>query len=139
MFNLTLVTPDKKLLAGEEIEEVFVPGERGELNILPGHAPLVTLLVPGVLKYRLKGQSTVHRVAVSDGYCQVNPQGVNVMAETAERPDEIDGTLAETSIKNLETQMMTQILDSETLAKTQIKLARERARLVLVEFRGTEQ
>ena len=139
MFTLTLVTPDKKLLAGEEIEELFVPGERGELNILPGHAPLVTLLEAGVLKYRLKGESTVHRVAVSDGYCQVNPHGVNVMAETAERPDEIDGTLAETAIKTLENQMMTQVLDAETLKKTIIKLARERARVELVAFRGTEQ
>jgi F-type H+-transporting ATPase subunit epsilon len=90
MFRLTLVTPEKKLVAGEEIEEVFVPGYRGELNILPGHAPLMTTLSTGVLRYRLKGETTLHRVAISWGYAQVSPEGVNVLAETAERPEEID-------------------------------------------------
>src|SRR5688572_3427338 len=89
-FKLTLVTPEKKLLSDVEIEEVFVPGFRGVLNILPGHAPLVTTLETGILRYRLKGQTELKPVAVSWGYCEVSPRGVTVMAETAERPDEID-------------------------------------------------
>jgi F-type H+-transporting ATPase subunit epsilon len=100
MFKLTLVTPERRLVAGAEIEEVFVPGDRGELNILPGHAPLMTTLRPGIVRYRLKGESTVHRVAVSSGYAQVNGIGVNVLAETAETADslnaaQIDAALAE--------------------------------------------
>jgi len=100
MFTLTLVTPERRVIAGAEIEEVFVPGDRGELNILPGHAPLMTTLRPGIVRYRLKGESTVHRVAVSSGYAQVNGVGVNVLAETAETADslnqaEIDAALAE--------------------------------------------
>lgn len=90
MFLLTLVTPDKSLVKGVEVEEVFVPGFLGELNLLPGHAPLVTTLSTGILKYRLKGEARLQQVAVSWGYCQVNPTGVNVLAETAERPDDID-------------------------------------------------
>lgn len=100
MFALTLVTPERRIVAGAEIEEIFVPGFRGELNILPGHAPLMTTLRPGVVRYRLKGESTVHRVAVSSGYAQVNGLGVNVLAETAEtadslNPAQIDAALAE--------------------------------------------
>lgn len=100
MFTLTLVTPERRVIAGAEIEEVFVPGDRGELNILPGHAPLMTTLKPGIVRYRLKGESVVHRVAVSSGYAQVNGVGVNVLAETAETADslnqaEIDAALAE--------------------------------------------
>jgi F-type H+-transporting ATPase subunit epsilon len=100
MFTLTLVTPERRVIAGAEIEEVFVPGDRGELNILPGHAPLMTTLRPGIVRYRLKGDSVVRRVAVSSGYAQVNGVGVNVLAETAEtadtlNPAEIDAALAE--------------------------------------------
>lgn len=100
MFTLTLVTPERRVIAGAEIEEIFVPGDRGELNILPGHAPLMTTLRPGIVRYRLKGDSTLHRVAVSSGYAQVNGVGVNVLAETAETADglnqaQVDAALAE--------------------------------------------
>lgn len=88
--KLTLVTPEKKLLAEAEVEEIFVPGYRGELNILPGHAPLMTTLSTGIVKYRLKSTSELKSVIVSWGYCEVNPQGVVVLAETAERPEDID-------------------------------------------------
>ena len=88
--TLTLVTPERKLVAGQEIEEVFVPAAYGEINVLPGHAPLMTTLTTGVLRYRARGESTEHIVAVSSGYCQVSPSGVIVLAETAERPEDID-------------------------------------------------
>ena len=50
MFSLTLVTPEKKLLTDVEIEEIIVPAFRGELNILPGHAPLMSTLGIGLLR-----------------------------------------------------------------------------------------
>jgi F-type H+-transporting ATPase subunit epsilon len=99
MFTLTLVTPERKLLSGAEIEEVFVPAFRGEINILPGHAPLMSTLQTGVLKYRLKGETTLRPVAISWGYCQVNPQGVNILAETAERPEDLDMKRVEEALK----------------------------------------
>jgi F-type H+-transporting ATPase subunit epsilon len=132
MFTLTLVTPEKKLAAGEEIEEVFVPADRGELNILPGHAPLMTTLRPGVLRYRAKGETQFQSFAVSWGYCQVNPTGVNVLAETAERPNELDIGRINESLKEAETQLMTQAVDAETYEKLQSKMARARARKELV-------
>ncbi len=91
MFNLTLVTPQKKIVEGAPLQEVYVPAFRGELEILPGHAPLITTLSPGVLKYKLDGTSELRGMAISWGYCEVTATGeVNILAETAEAPEEID-------------------------------------------------
>lgn len=128
MFTLTLVTPEKKLVAGQEIEEIFVPGFRGELNILPGHAPLLTTLGIGVLKYRLKGESAFHYVAVADGYCQVNPNGINVLAETAERPDELDLERVDRARKEAEEAVTSPNIDVQEIEKMQAKIARAQAR-----------
>jgi F-type H+-transporting ATPase subunit epsilon len=127
MFTLTLVTPEKKIVSGQEIEEVFVPGFRGELNILPGHSPLMTTLSTGVLKYRLKGQTEMQFVAVSWGYAQVGAEGVNILAETAERPFELDTGRIDRAMKDAE-QHLTQTLSTEDIDKYQNKLARSRAR-----------
>jgi F-type H+-transporting ATPase subunit epsilon len=124
MFTLTLVTPEKKLVAGEEIEEVFVPAYRGELNILPGHAPLMTTLSTGVLRYRLKGQSALQPVAISWGYCEVSPEGVNVLAETAERPGEIDLSRSAQTKTRAEQELAGADLNQERLAKLQNKISR---------------
>lgn len=128
MFTLTLVTPEKKLVAGAEIEEVFVPAYRGELNILPGHAPLMTTLSTGVLKYRLKGESKTHYVAISWGYCQVNPNGVNVLAETAERPEELDAQRIDRALKEAEAKILSGDVDTADLGKFENKVARALAR-----------
>lgn len=127
MFTLTVVTPEKKLLANQEIEEVFVPGFRGELNILPGHAPLMTTLRPGILRYRLKGESKIHAAAVSVGYAQVNPTGVNVLAETAERPDELDAEIVDVELREA-TQALTGQNDPKEIEKLQLLVARATAR-----------
>lgn len=105
MFTLTLVTPERRVVAGAEIEEVFVPGDRGELNILPGHAPLMTTLRPGIVRYRLKGESQLHRVAVSSGYAQVNGLGVNVLAETAERAEDLNHSVIDQAIVDAESRL----------------------------------
>jgi F-type H+-transporting ATPase subunit epsilon len=136
MFTLTLVTPEKRIVAGTEIEEVFVPAERGELNILPGHAPLMTTLNPGILRYRLKGDAKMNAVAISWGYCQVNPQGVNVLAETAERPEEIDKSRLETAFRTAQSRLSSSDLDSEAIVKYQQKLALAEVRKELVTISG---
>ena len=128
MFTFNLVTPEKKLVTGEELEEIFIPGYKGELNILQGHAPLLTTLQTGILRYRLKGQSNFHSVAISWGYAQVTPNGVNVLAETAERPEDIDVGRAETALKTAENRIATEALDPEMLQKLSNKIARARVR-----------
>lgn len=136
-FKLTLVTPEKKLLADTEIEEIFVPGYRGELNILPGHAPLLTTLETGVLRYRLKGQPSLKSVAVSWGYCQVNPHGVLVLAETAERAEEIDQDRTLAAWKLAEQQLGSGTLDIDAMEKFKRKKARSEVRQAVLKGNET--
>lgn len=129
MFTLTLVTPEKKLVAGQEIEELFVPGYLGELNIHPGHAPLLTTLGTGIVRYRVKGEAKLHAAAISCGYAQVTPIGVNILAETAERPDEIDVERAKATQKTAEDRLAKQNEEPEAIEKLQRKIERARVRL----------
>ena len=85
--ELEIVTPDKQLLR-EPVDGVQIPGKNGELGILPGHAPLITELTIGELSYR-RGANT-HYLAVAWGFTEVLPNKVTILADTAERAEEIN-------------------------------------------------
>ncbi len=91
-FKLEIVTPDKQVVA-DSAEELQLPGKRGYLGILPGHAPLITELDVGELSYRRDGR-TVH-LALAWGFAEVLPDKVTILAETAERAEEIDAARAQ--------------------------------------------
>ena len=129
MFELNIVTPNKKLVAGAEMDEVFVPAFRGELNILPGHAPLVSTLSEGVLRYRLKDQATETAIAISWGYVEITPSGVNILAETAELKDEIDLSRAEEALKKAESSLTEADVTPEDIEKYHRKRKRAEARI----------
>ncbi len=133
MFNLKLVTPNKTIVHDVPADEVFVPAHRGELNILPGHMPLVTTLTPGILKYRLEGQDELKKVAISWGYCEVNPFGVTVLADTAEAKEEIDKARCEQAMKTAQDMLSKDELSTEELEMYQRKLKRAEVRLELVD------
>jgi F-type H+-transporting ATPase subunit epsilon len=86
-FQLEIVTPEKKVVE-TRAEEVQIPGKNGYLGILQGHAPLITELSVGEITYR--ENSTQERLAVAWGFAEVLPDKVTILAETAERPSEID-------------------------------------------------
>src|ERR1700728_651982 len=86
-FQLEIVTPKKKVV-DTTAEEVQIPGKNGYLGILPGHAPLITELAVGEITYR--ENSTERHLAVAWGFAEVLPDKVTILAETAERPSEID-------------------------------------------------
>ena len=86
-FQLEIVTP-VKLLVQDAAEEAQIPGLSGYLGILPGHAPLLTELAVGVITYKASGQT--HTLAVAWGFAEVLPGKVTILAEAAERPQEID-------------------------------------------------
>jgi F-type H+-transporting ATPase subunit epsilon len=69
-------------------EEAQIPGLSGYLGILPGHAPLITELAVGVITYKASGET--HTLSVAWGFAEVLPDKVTILAETAERPQEID-------------------------------------------------
>ena len=87
MIKLSIVTPERSLV-NEQVDELQIPGADGYLGVLPGHAPLFTELKVGELSYR-KG-STWTSLAVAWGFAEVLPDQVRVLAETAERAQEID-------------------------------------------------
>jgi F-type H+-transporting ATPase subunit epsilon len=87
VFQLEIVTPEKKVVDAAA-EDIQIPGKNGYLGILPGHAPLITELAVGEVKFHAGGQE--QRLALAWGFAEVLPDKVTVLAETAERPAEID-------------------------------------------------
>src|SRR6478736_6497270 len=86
-FQLEIVTPEKKVV-DTAAEEIQIPGKNGYLGVLPGHAPLITELAVGEITFR--ENATEQHLAVAWGFAEVLPDKVTILAETAERPSEID-------------------------------------------------
>jgi F-type H+-transporting ATPase subunit epsilon len=91
-FQLEIVTPEK-MVVKDVAEEMQLPGKNGYLGILPGHAPLITELSTGQLSYRSAGE--IHYLCIAWGFAEVLPDKVTVLAETAERAEDIDVSRAE--------------------------------------------
>lgn len=136
MFSLNLVTPEKKLVTDVEIEEVIVPAYRGQLDILPGHAPLMTTLSTGLLKYRAKGSTQFETVVVSWGYMEVHPDGVVVLADVAESVAEIDRQRAEEQLKAAQKALVDPLLESDQIEMFRHREEKARARLAALGVSG---
>jgi F-type H+-transporting ATPase subunit epsilon len=130
MLKLTVVTPEKRLVTDVEVDDILLPAFRGELNILDGHAPLMTTLTAGVVQFKRKGSTTTVLVAVSWGYCEIANNIVNILAETAERPDEIDVPRAEESLKKSESEMGSNT-DPEMIERNRLKRERAQVRIAV--------
>lgn len=85
--QLEIVTPDR-LVVRDVAQQVQIPGRNGYIGVLPGHAPLITELAVGEITYRAGGAD--HRLACAWGFAEVLPDKVTILAETAERADEIN-------------------------------------------------
>ena len=90
--SLEIVTAER-LVYSADVDVVVAPGIEGQLGILPQHAPLMTMLQPGELMVRQDGEE--HSIFVSGGFLEVQGDKVTVLADTAERADEIDIARAE--------------------------------------------
>ncbi len=99
---LELATPTRQLVS-EEVDEVVAPGSEGYFGVLPGHAAFLATLGSGEVVYR-RGRDEVH-LAVHGGFAEVTPERVIILAETAERPDEIDRARAERARQRAEQRM----------------------------------
>src|SRR5580692_4539261 len=109
-FQLEIVTPEKKVVR-DVAEEMQIPGKDGYLGILPGHAPLITELAVGEITYR-NGAST-HHLSVAWGFAEVLPDKVTLLAESAERADEIDSKRAQEAKRRAESQLATSNTEEE--------------------------
>ena len=130
--QLEVVTPERRVLA-ESVDMVTVPGFGGELGILPGHTPLISQLQTGVLTYTQDGKS--FPLHVSGGFVEVRDDHVSVLAEIAERPEEIDAARAKQSRERLEKQLNQWSGTEEDFEMARVKLERSVVRLQIASTR----
>lgn len=124
-FQLEIVTPEK-LVVDDRAEEIQIPGKNGYLGVLPGHAPLITELAVGEISYRRGGATA--RLAVAWGFAEVLPEKVTILAQTAERAEEVDVARAERARERA--QALLKSGGSETdYPRAQAALERAQARL----------
>jgi F-type H+-transporting ATPase subunit epsilon len=117
--TLEVVTPERALVS-EQVDEVQLPGAEGYFGVLPGHTPLLATLQVGEMWYRI-GQEK-HYLAIAFGFAEVLPDRVTVLAQIAERPEDIDVPRAEASKKRAE----------ERISKPVTDMDFERARIALM-------
>ena len=124
--KLDIVTAER-LVYSEDVDEVIAPGIEGELGILPEHSPLMTMLAPGELMVKQDG-AEIH-LAVSGGFLEVRPDHVIVLADTAERAEEIDLARAEEARKRAEAAMAEAPVGAEAALAAEAALKRALTRL----------
>jgi F-type H+-transporting ATPase subunit epsilon len=126
---LEVVTPEKQLLS-QPVDEVIAPGSEGEFGVLPGHCHFLSTLRIGELRYRV-GDHVGH-MAVLWGYAEVTPTKVTVMAEIAEKAEDIDITRAQAAVEKAEQRLKAGGLPSE-VKEAQISLEKARLRWKIAE------
>ena len=126
--QLEVVTPERKVLS-EPVNSVTIPGRNGEMQILPGHAALISELKTGVLSYSADGAT--HELHVSGGFVEISADRVSVLAEIAERPEEIDAARARLARDHTEKQLSAWSGTEEDFEKARVKLERSIVRLQL--------
>ena len=115
LIELEVATPERQLVR-EGVESVMVPGKNGYLGILPGHAPLVSELGTGFLTYSAGGRKRY--VSISGGFLEVLPDHVRVLADVAERAEEIDLERARADLKRAQEQIMNPALGVDPAVAT---------------------
>jgi F-type H+-transporting ATPase subunit epsilon len=128
-FLLEVVTPEKLLLS-QQVEEVIAPGSEGEFGVLPGHCHFLSTLRIGELRYRT-GEQT-NSMAVLWGFAEVTPTKVTVMAEVAEKAEDIDVERATVKVAEAERRLQAGGLPSE-VKESQISLEKARLRKKIAE------
>jgi F-type H+-transporting ATPase subunit epsilon len=124
--ELQVVTPARQVFS-QPVDEVVLPGAEGYLGVLPGHAPLLTALDAGVLRWRAGARKGA--VAISAGFAEVLRERVSVLAETAERSEEIDVDRARESKRRAEGELKDRAADDRSLRLAEARLKRALARL----------
>ena len=121
--QLQIVSTDR-LLVNETVDEVEIPGSEGYFGVLPGHTPLLALLGAGELWYRQGSQT--HYLAMAFGFAEVQPDRVTILAEFAERADEIDLARAEAAKSRAQDRL------AGSSGSGQLDMDAERARIAML-------
>ncbi|HWQ33064.1 MAG TPA: F0F1 ATP synthase subunit epsilon [Blastocatellia bacterium] len=125
--QLEVITPEKVALH-EAVDEVVIPGVGGELGILPDHTPLISQVQTGVLTYRVGSEK--RQMHVSGGFVEVLPDRVSVLADVAEKPEEINVERAQRARERAEKRLASTGEDID-LNRAQLKLLRAQTRIQL--------
>jgi F-type H+-transporting ATPase subunit epsilon len=124
--TLEIATP-MRLCVAETVDEVVAPGSEGYFGVLPGHAPFLTTLGIGEVTYRI-GRDELH-LAITGGFAEVRNDKVIVLADTAERPEEIDRTRAERARERAEQRLSGRSPDEVDFTRAAAALLRALTRL----------
>jgi len=130
--KVDIVTAERLVYSEEGVERLIVPGVEGELGVLTLHAPLLTMIQPGVLRI-VKGGDEVE-MAITGGFIEVRQNRVTILADAAERAEEIDAVRAEEARRRAQ-RVLEERISEEDLARAEASLARALARLKVAERR----
>ena len=133
--QLEIVTPERQVYS-DEVDSVQVPGSEGELGVLPHHAPLVSTLGVGELRFRKGGVE--ESFAIVGGFLQVRPDKVVVLAETADMASEIDLEKAQEARREAERALETGYHEGADLAAARAALQQALLRIRVAERRHRE-
>lgn len=124
-FGLRIITPDRVFYEGE-VEMVEFNTTEGEIGVLPGHIPLTVIVSPGILHiYEQNGEK---EAALHAGFAEILPEGVTVLAEIVEWPDEIDAERAEAALHRAEERLRSKTPETD-IARAETALHRAMARI----------
>src|SRR5690242_5059046 len=123
--RVQIVTAEREVLTEEAVDMVVAPGAEGVVGILPRHAPLLTTLVPGVV--RIKRGGSEQAMSVGGGFLQVARDKVLILADTAEREDEVDEARAEAARRRARETLAEAIVSGERLQAETARFALRRA------------
>lgn len=120
----------ERVVYSDDVDVVIAPGVEGELGILPHHTPLMTTLQPGELRVRKGGEES--SLAVSGGFLEVRPDRIIILADAAERVEEIDVARAEEAKRRAEEQLAHRHAPGVDVARAEFALRRALIRLQVV-------
>ena len=130
--RLEIITAER-VVYSDDVDLLVGPGMVGELGILPHHAPLMTILAPGEITVRKEGEEDIY-LAVSGGFLEVMANHVTILADTAERSDEIDEARVREAMRRAEERLNMRTSDMD-LERAVTALHRSQARLRVVQRR----
>jgi F-type H+-transporting ATPase subunit epsilon len=122
--QLTLLSPERRLLEGATVDSILLTGSEGQIEILPGHAPMVGTLETGFFKYKIQGDTRENAGVISSGFFEVHDNKVVVMAETLELKGEINVERARKAQALAEQTLKEASLEPQKFSKYQLKLQR---------------
>jgi F-type H+-transporting ATPase subunit epsilon len=129
--RVDIVTAERVVLSEEDVDRLIVPGIEGELGVLPLHAPLLTSIQPGVLRV-VKGEEET-TMAITGGFIEVRENRITILADAAERGDEIDVARVEEARRRAEERLASR---EATIDIVKAEMALKRA---LVRLKAAEQ